>query len=367
MIGVERTERGLFASWWWTVDRLLFGAVIALALVGVILVFAASPPVAERIGAPPLHFVRRHLAFLVPAALLLLGCSLLNQRGVRRLSLALLGLSLAGILATLLIGIEIKGAQRWLTLAGFNLQPSEFAKPALSVVAAWLLTNAGGLRAAVALYAVVVALLALQPDIGMAAVVVAVAGVQLFVAGMPWRWLCGLVATGILAAWQAYALLPHVASRIDRFLNPEAGDAYQVTRAMEALKAGGLAGRGPGEGVAKYLLPDAHSDFIFAAAAEEFGLLAGLGLISLFAFIMLRGLWRAAHARDRFAQLAATGLLAQFGLQAVINMGVNLHLLPTKGMTLPFISYGGSSLCALAITIGMALALTRRRSGGETT
>ena len=257
---------------------------------------------------------------------------------------------------------EVKGAHRWLPIFGTPLQPSEFVKPAVVVVTAHLLASRPGLAGlprSLLLVLPVLVVLVRQPDIGMTAVVSAVYGVQLFLAGIAWLWVALLAGAAVFGAWQAYVWLPHFAERIDDFLDPDSL-GYQVESALRAVAAGGLFGRGPGEGVQKWRLPDAHADFIFAATAEEFGIVACLLLVALFTFLVLRGLWRVLETGDRFVQLAATGLVAQVGLQAVINMAVNLNLIPTKGMTLPFISYGGSSLLALAITVGMLLALTRR-------
>jgi cell division protein FtsW len=367
MTAFARTDRGLIATWWWTVDRLLLTALLVLALIGIVLVFAASPPVAQRLGLPELHFVGRHVVLLVPALALMVAASLLNARGVLRLGVGLLALGVALMLATLVLGTPVKGARRWLTLGTLTLQPSELVKPGLAVACAWLLASRPGLQGA-ALACLLVGAVALilqqQPDIGMAAIVVLVLAVQLFLGGLPWLLVLAVAGLGTLGAWQMYRMFPHVAGRIDSFLDPDSV-GFQVAQARRAVMAGGWTGRGPGEGIAKYHLPDAHADFILAAAAEEFGLLVTLGLVLLLAFVVLRGLWRAFHTPGRFALLAAAGLLAQFGLQALINIGVNLDLLPTKGMTLPFISYGGSSLLALGLGMGMVLALTRRRGPGE--
>jgi len=331
-------------------------------------VFASSPPVASRIGLPSLHFALRHLLYLLPAALLLLGSSLLSPRGVWRLACGLYAVSAVMLLLTLLVGAEIKGARRWLEVGGVILQPSEFAKPALMVIVAGLLAQAPGLRnvlPALAAAGVTVLLLLAQPDVSMALMVVLLVGVQLFVAGLPWLLVGALGGVGLLALWQAYLWFPHVAGRIDSFLDPAAGDRYQVGLALKAIGGAAWFGSGPGEGQVKYALPDAHSDFVFAVIAEEFGLIACLVLLGLIAFVLLRGLERVQLAHDRFTMIAATGLLVLFGLQAFVNMAVNLSLLPATGMTLPFISYGGSSLCALALGMGMLLALTRRRSAME--
>jgi cell division protein FtsW len=368
MMSLRRTERSLLARWWWTVDHGLLAGFGLLAASGLIFVLASSPAVASRLGLPSLHFVGRHVVFLLPAAVLLLGCSLLSPKGVRRLAIALLSASLVMIVLTLLIGPETKGATRWLPIAGLVVQPSEFVKPALVVVVAALLARSPGMSnvlPAILLTALILLLLLAQPDVGMALMLGALLAVQLFVAGLPWLLVVALILAGGLALWQAYLFFPHVAERVDRFVDPASGDYYQVGLALEAVRGAAWFGSGPGEGRVKYALPDAHSDFVFAVIAEEFGLLACLALLGLFGFILLRGLQRAEQIPDRFALLAAAGLIAQFGLQVVVNLGVNLSLLPAKGMTLPFISYGGSSLCALALGMGMFLALTRRRPSGE--
>lgn len=364
MIAFPRTDRSIVASWWWTVDRLLLAGIGLLAAVGVILVFAASPAVSERLYGDGTHFVEKHVMFLIPASFLLVGVSMLAPLGVRRLAVAMLVTFGLLLILTLFFATEVKGARRWLSLAGVVVQPSEFVKPALAVVTAWLLTRRPGLGAlpeTAALVGVVLMILAKQPDIGMAAVIGFVYAAQLFIAGIGWVWVVGMLGAGLFAAWQAYLFWPHFHQRIDSFLDPHSL-GYQVEQALRAVDAGGLWGRGPGEGVTKFRLPDAHADFIFAATAEEFGILACLLLLGLFGFIILRGLSRVSQATDRFSQLAAAGLVAQIGIQALINMAVNLNLIPTKGMTLPFVSYGGSSMLALAIGAGMLLALTRRNA-----
>jgi cell division protein FtsW len=368
MMTFSRTERGLLARWWWTIDHGLLVGLGLLALSGLVFILASSPAVASRLGVPSLHFVGRHVIYLVPAALLLLGCSLLSPKGVMRVAVCLLAVSLTMIVLTLLIGPETNGARRWLPIAGLAIQPSEFVKPALVVVAAALLARTPGLTNAlpvILLNALVLVLLLAQPDVGMALMVGALLAVQLFVAGLPWLLVVGLALLAGLALWQAYLFFPHVAERFDRFLDPGSGDHYQVGLALEAVRGAAWFGSGPGEGRVKYALPDAHSDFVFAVIAEEFGLIACLAVIGLFGFVLLRGLHRTELVGNRFALLAATGLIVQFGLQAIINLGVNLSLLPAKGMTLPFISYGGSSLCALALGMGLFLALTRRRPSVE--
>jgi len=368
MIALPRTDTSRLGAWWWTVDRWALLAVLVLAALGALMVLAASPAVAERLNYDSFYFVRRHLVLLIPAGAIVFLVSLLSPTGVRRLGLVLFVLGLLGLLATLLVGHEAKGARRWIQLAGLSLQPSEFVKPAFAVVTAWLFALQRRQRAglpgdaiAMGLLAAVLALVTLQPDLGMVVTIGAVWLAQYFVAGVPLLWAGALGIGGVAGLTVAYVSLPHVQSRIDRFFDPSSGDSYQIDTALNAFSAGGFFGRGPGEGVVKSTLPDAHADFIFAVVGEEFGIVACLVILGLFAFIVLRGFARLFQEEDLFVLLAAGGLLTQFGLQAIINMAVTLHLVPTKGMTLPFVSYGGSSLLALSIATGMALALTRRR------
>lgn len=369
MIPPTRADTSIIGRWWWTVDRWMLVALFALSVTGILMVMAASPAVAERLGLESFHFVRRQFIFLIPALAIMIVVSLLSPLAVRRVAMAGLLLTLLGLLATMVVGHEVNGATRWIKLGPLLMQPSEFVKPTLAVVTAWIIAErqkneefpgysiAGGLLLAV------LAFLVAQPDFGMAVVVGTVFFAQLFMGGMPMTWVAVLVVIGLGGMSLAYMLLPHVASRIDRFLDPTSGDSYQVDKSIEAFVNGGVFGRGPGEGVVKLVLPDAHSDFIFAVVGEEFGLFAGLTIIAVFAFVVLRGFYRMLQERNVFILLATGGLLVQFGAQAIVNMGVNTRLLPAKGMTLPFISYGGSSLFALALTMGMVLALTRRRSG----
>ena len=359
---LARTDRSLLGTWWWTIDRTLLATLALLAAIGVVLVFAASPAVAVRKYGDGTHFIVRHIVFLAPSAAALLLCSLMRPLGVLRLAKGMCVVFGAMLVLTFLVGIDINGARRWLGAGALRLQPSEFLKPALAVMVAWLLSRQpgmAGLPRTLAVVLPVLALLAAQPDVGMAAVVAGVYGAQLFVAGIAWFWVIGLAGAGALGLWGAYLYLPHFTIRVNDFLHADTL-GYQVEQALRAVAAGGLFGRGPGEGVTKFHLPDAHADFIFAATAEEFGIVACLLLVGLFAFIVARSLWRVAETGDRFVQLAAAGLVVQFALQSLVNMAVNLNLMPTKGMTLPFISYGGSSFVALAIGMGMLLALTRR-------
>ncbi|MGF1563465.1 MAG: FtsW/RodA/SpoVE family cell cycle protein [Geminicoccaceae bacterium] len=360
-----RTDTGLLAQWWWTVDRGLLLLVAVLAVIGVMMVAAASPPVAEKNNLPAMHFVANHLRFMLPAALVLFIASLLSPTGVWRTGALVLAMALLLMVVVLAIGTPIKGAQRWIDLGPVNVQPSEFLKPSLAVVVAWLLARREDLAGAVpalALTAFAVALLIMQPDTGMAVTVAAVFALQVFLAGLPWIVMLLIAGVGVGLAVLAYSSLAHVRARIDTFLDPESGgDTYQIDRAIEAIQAGGLFGKGPGEGVVKYLLPDAHSDFIYAVVIEEFGVAIALFILVLFAWLFWRALSRLDEVADRFTLLAGAGLIGHFILQVMINIGVNLHVLPTKGTTLPFISYGGSALTGMALTMGWLLALTRRR------
>jgi cell division protein FtsW len=368
---LSRDERNPLSQWWWTVDRPLLGAIIALMLCGVILSLAASPPVATRIGLDPFHFFNHHVLFLLPAFVVLIGVSFLSPRQIRRGAVIVFAVSIALIALTLLVGPEVKGSRRWITLLGVNIQASESAKPAFVVIAAWLFSESANrpempaTSMALALLLMLVALLVMEPDFGQTMLILMVWGALFFIAGMRMVWVAGLAGAAGAGLFGAYLLVPHVAGRIRRFMNPASGDTFQVDTAMEAFANGGWFGLGPGEGIAKRNLPDSHTDFVFAVAAEEFGIVLCLALLALFAFIVIRSLSRAYANDDMFSRFAASGLAILFGVQAAINMSVNLQLIPAKGMTLPFISYGGSSIISLAYGVGMMLALTRLRPQTE--
>jgi cell division protein FtsW len=368
---LSRADDSLLGRWWWTVDRWTLGAIGALIGVGYIMMLAASPAVAERIGQSRDLFIFKQVFFLAVAAAIVVGVSLLSPRAVRRLAVVGCLAALALTAATLVVGVEIKGARRWISLPGMSVQPSEFLKPCFAVTAAWLIQEGRryrrfpGTLLACGVFAMIVLLLKSQPDIGMLAVVTAVFLAQLYVAGM--NLFLVAAALGMIGGGSvmAYFLFPHVQSRVERFLHPETGDSYQITTALEAFGNGGLLGRGPGEGRVKDVLPDAHADFVYAVAGEEFGMLVCLLILMVFAFIVLRGLLRLLKEQDLFIVLSCAGLITGFGLQAFVNMASTLKLIPTKGMTLPFISYGGSSAMAVALGMGMLLALTRRRHRGD--
>ena len=367
----SRTDRSMLSHWWWTVDRWTVAAIIVIVATGAILALAASPPVAQRIGLDTFYFAHRQFILLPIALILMFSVSLLNREGVRLLALVCFGLSVLLMIYTMFSGVEIKGATRWIFIAGNSLQPSEFVKPSFAIVTAWMFAawrlreDFPGYMVAVGLYLAVAALLLMQPDVGMAILVSVAWGVQFFLAGLPMVLVMAFGVVFIIGGFAAYFNFDHVQSRIDRFFDPAGSEAYQVARSLEAFINGGIFGRGPGEGQIKAVLPDAHADFIFAVAGEEFGLMLTLLIVGLFLFVVLRGFVRAFRETDLFVQLAVAGLLVQFGLQAIINMASTLNLMPTKGMTLPFISYGGSSMMALALGIGTVLALTRERPGQD--
>ena len=367
----SRTDKSFLGQWWWTVDRVTLALLLTICLFGIVLVTAASPSVAERINTSSNHFIIRHLIFLVPSVILLVGISMASIQQVWRLSVVVLGAALFMMVLVPLIGDEVKGAQRWIGIGPLSIQPSELAKPAFIVVAAWLIARQKekpefpGIVFASGLYGLTVLLLVLQPDMGMTFIVTASFFAIIFLAGLPFRWIILLMVLAIGAAVAAYFSFDHVQSRFDRFINPESGDTYQIDRSLSAFRHGGLLGTGAGQGTVKMHIPDAHADFIFAVAGEELGMIMTVILVGLYAYVIIRGYNRIMDTDNIFIILASGGILTLFGLQALINMGSSIHLLPTKGMTLPFISYGGSSLLSSGIAMGVLLALTRRqgRSG----
>jgi cell division protein FtsW len=369
-ISFARTDTSVVGRWWWTVDRWMLLAITLLLAYGAILTLAASPAAAARIKIDPMILIRQQLILMPVALAIMFVISLLEPKWVRRVAVIGFGIALLATVATLFFADEVKGARRWISLAGFNLQPSEFLKPTLAICAAWMCAHARlddgfpGRLIATGIAGVAICVLVLQPDIGMAAVTGAIWFSILFLAGLPLVWIAAFILTAAGGILLAYHTLPHVAARVNLFLDPTTGDNFQVRKSLDAFREGGLFGKGPGEGTVKAQLPDAHSDFIFAVAGEEFGLIACLLIVGTYAFIVLRGLSRAFNENNLFVLYATAGLMAGFGLQALINMASALNLIPTKGMTLPLISYGGSSLFALAIGLGMVLALTRKRAGG---
>jgi cell division protein FtsW len=370
LIPVGRADRSPLASWFWTIDRPLVCLLIILMAVGVIAVAAASPAAARRLSdasfhLEPLHFLERQMIWALLSLPLMLAVSMLSPQGARRFALAGFAVSLALLCLVPQFGMAKNGAVRWLAIGGFQLQPVEFLKPCFVVAMALLMSlkfDDRGLPViavgAMALVAVL-ALLVIQPDFGQAALITAIWLVLATLSGLPLVAVGGVAAAGAAGIALGYRFEPHVRNRIDGFLHGE-GDTYQVDRALDCFRSGGMFGTGPGEGVAKFRLPEAHTDYIFAVIGEEFGAMACFALALLYLAIVLRVLLQLLDEKDPFTMLAATGLVTLFGGQALINMAVNVALAPAKGMTLPFISHGGSSFLATAIGMGLLLSLTRR-------
>lgn len=371
-LSFSRSSRNIVANWWWTVDKWLLATVVFLLGCGVVLSLSASPAVAQRIHVSTYHFVYRHGFYLCLASAVMLCFSMMGLRSIRRLAILGYGAAVLLVMMTLVFGVEIKGARRWLNL-GFQIQPSEFLKPTFIVVTAWLFEmqrrykNFPGVWISIALCGFTCLLLLRQPDYGMTFVVAAVWFVQLFLAGLPIKRLviigCGLIILfGI-----AYLALPHVQVRVEQMLAGVIGGepSYQVKRSLEAFKNGGVFGVGVGEGVVKWHIPDAHTDFIFPVAAEEYGMFLCLLIVGAYSLVVVRSMWLSGRDDNMFIVLSVCGLAVSFGLQAFVNMASTLQLGPTKGMALPLISYGGSSLIGAAVGVGMLLALSRKNIHAE--
>jgi cell division protein FtsW len=367
----SRMERGPLADWWWTVDRAMLVMFVMLMLFGILVSLAGSPPVAERLNYGTFHFVIRQMIFLVPAVIILVVTSFLSPRYVRRLALLVYVGAMALVVYALIYGVEIKGARRWINFAGMALQPSEFLKPAFVVLVAWAFSEGGrrtdvpGNIIGLLLLAITIIPLVLQPDIGQTGLISIVWAGLVFLSGLHMFWVVALGGIGCAGIYAAYLFLPHVTARFDRFLNPESGDTFQIDNALRSFTEGGWYGKGPGEGTVKRILPDSHTDFVFAVTAEEFGIIVCMVLLFVFMIIVMRGLILSRRSEEPFARLAGAGLIMLFGVQSCINMAVNVHLIPAKGMTLPFISYGGSSIISLALGMGFLLAVVRKRPRAE--
>lgn len=362
----SRADQSTLGTWWWTIDHWLLGSAIILLILGALLGLSASPMVACRLGLDYFFFVKRHLMVLIPALLVMLTISLTSIRQMRYIAWVVFFFSLAFMLLTPFMGSEIKGAKRWVSLFGFSLQASEFIKPSFAIVAAWLFSkNALGYKSknwgiSAFFFALILVLLLLQPDFGMTFVVSLIWLTQLFIAGLPFRWVTILIGLGFIGVVAAYFTFSHVAQRIDNFLSGGETEKFQVTQSLEGLRAGGLVGVGPGEGVVKRHLPDAHADFIFSVAGEEFGYILCIVIIILYLFIICRSFYHIYKSGNLFIVLALVGIIMQYALQAFINIASTVNLIPTKGMTLPFLSYGGSSLLGVSLGMGMLLCLTRK-------
>ncbi|RCL02681.1 MAG: cell division protein FtsW [Candidatus Tokpelaia sp. JSC188] len=365
---LSRIDHGSIANWWWTIDRSILAACLLLMGLGILLSFAASPAVAQKIGiADSFHFVKLHIKYTLPAFFMMIAVSFMAPHNIRRCCLLLLAITVLLMILTLFIGIEIKGARRWISFLGIRIQPSEFMKPALIITLAWLFSEQKrhhniipAYFMAIVLCIVCAFLLFLEPDIGQTLLVSATGGALFFLAGVSWAVILLFFTLIIVGSIGAYVALDHVRERIKGFLTGD-GNTFQVDVGREAIINGGWFGQGPGEGTVKRIIPDAHTDFIFSVAAEEYGIILCMLIVLLFAFIVIRSLFIATKEHEQFTCFSIAGIAMLFGCQSIVNIAVNLHLMPPKGMTLPFISYGGSSLFAVALTIGSLLAFTRKR------
>lgn len=366
MVSFSRSDDSAIGQWWWTVDRSLLFAFLLMIIFGILMAMAATPMVADRIGIEKFYFLKRHLLYVVPSLMVIFYVSNFNDSQIKKFAVIIFGVAILLSILTLFVGTEIKGARRWISILGFSIQPSEFAKPALAVLTAWMFTEQRrypefrGKYIAALFLAIFDSILVLEPDIGMAVVTTAIWFGQLFVNGLPIIFVIVSVAVGIIGLLFAYLFLPHFTARMDKFLDPTVGDHYQINRSLEAFANGGLFGVGPGEGVVKKHIPDAHADFVFAVLGEEFGFFICAFVVVIIAFIVIYGMLKSLKEGNLFKIIASVGLLAQFGLQSFINIASALCIIPTKGMTLPFISYGGSSMIAISVAVGMILALNKK-------
>lgn len=360
-------DPSILGRWWRTVDRPSLAALLLLILVGLLMSFAASVPLAEKKDQAQFYYVTRHAVFAAMSYCVIVALSVAPVDEARRHGVRLFLLAFVAVLFLPLFGTDFgKGAVRWYSF-GLSVQPSEFLKPGLAVLTGWMMaaslrpSGPPGVVMSFAVTLAVVAMLAMQPDFGQALLVVTAWGAMFFAWGAPIILIVFFVGLGVGLVWFAYTNFQYVASRIDDFLSPDFDPTSQIGYATTAIQKGGLFGVGAGEGSVKWSLPDAHTDFVMAVAAEEYGLLFCLAVIGLYLFITLRAISRLMRERDAFVRVAGTGLATLFGVQAFVNIGVTFTLLPAKGMTLPFVSYGGSSMLASGIAMGLLLALTRRR------
>ncbi|MEM6495892.1 MAG: putative peptidoglycan glycosyltransferase FtsW [Pseudomonadota bacterium] len=364
---LSRADQSLLTRWWFSVDHLQLLAILCLFAVGLIVSLSASPSVADAKELPTYYFAKRHAVFASIGLLVVLVLSLQSATETRRTALLVFALALAGLAVVHFLGSEANGAQRWLRVAGLSIQPSEIAKPAFVVLSGWAFAETRrrhdmpAFPIALAMYAVFAGFLLLQPDVGLFILISLAWGVMLFLSGISLIWLGGMAALGALALIGAFFTMPHVQQRLSQFMSSDIDARSQIGQAYQSFTQGGFFGVGPGEGTIKTSLPDAHTDFIFAVIAEEYGVAICLLLLSLYALIVLRAFLRAVAEPDLAVRFAIIGLAVLFGGQAVINMGVNVGLFPAKGMTLPLISAGGSSMLGISVTLGMLLALTRHR------
>lgn len=363
-----RTDRSATAMWWWTLDRVTLALVLILLLLGFFFSFSSSPVAAPHTSDyDPFYYTKRHFFFAILTAGVMITISMLSLKGIKRVSLLAYGCAISIMAMLPLIGHAAKGGRRWLELGPLSLQPSEFLKPALIILIAWMFSEGQkgkgvpGVTIAFCLYGLAIALLLIQPDVGQSILITIAFGACFFISGVPFRWIMGMLVTAGAGLVGLFFIQPHFRNRLLGFFNPDADSSYQVNSAKAAIANGGFLGKGLNEGVMKRHIPDLHTDFIYSVVAEEYGLWLTLILIGIFGFIVIRGLVKSMAMQDPFRQIATSGLYIMLGMQVIINVSVNLGLIPPKGMTLPFISYGGSSMLALGLCLGFILALTRKR------
>lgn len=369
----SRKNAGVFARWWWTIDRWILSSIIVLMAIGILLSFASTPSVATRLNLDPFFFVKRHVGLLPLALILMLTFSFSNSLQIRRLATLVFMISLILLLITPIIGYEIKGAKRWINLLGFSMQVSEIIKPVFAVFSAWMISEQikdhsfPGISISLLGLTFTVVLLLLQPDMGMTFVMIMTWGVQIFTAGLPLIIIFIFGAMLIFGGVASYFFFPHFQTRINQFLGSGStdtnSDLYQIKKSLSAFSSGGVWGRGPGEGIIKKYVPDAHADFVFSVVGEEFGFILCFVIVLLFCLIMGRSLIKSIQENSIFVIMATSGLIMQMCIQAFVNIASTLHMIPTKGMTLPFISYGGSSLLSTSLTMGILLCLTKKKIG----
>ena len=366
----SRSRRTLIGEWWRSVDQVTLSILVCLLGAGLILSMASSPAAAERLDyGNAFYFLYKHMIFVGMGIFGMFIVSLFDAVNARRIAVLTLIGAFCLMLALPFIGYEVKGATRWVRIGPLGLQPSEFAKPAFIVFAAWMFSirhrdpNVPAVGIVFLTYAALVGLLLAQPDFGQSFLLTLGFAAVFFFAGLSLGWLLIMLGISVLGVLAAYLTLPHVRARVSAFISPNTSDSYQTDKALEAISSGGFFGQGPGEGSVKYLLPDGNTDFIFAVTVEEFGFLISTILILLMAGFVIQTFRNALRLNDYFCQLAVAGLATLVGMQAIINLFVNLNMAPSKGMTLPFISNGGSSMLAMCFTAGLILAFTRRRPG----
>lgn len=370
-MAISRNRNNIISAWWYTIDRYILSGIIVLISIGFMLVMAASPTVAERIGLSYYHFVQKQFIYIIMGIGIMIFISLMPPLATRRFSILAFFVFMALLVAVDVAGFETKGAKRWLYIGGISIQPAELLKPFFAIFIAWILTRKNsdnkfpGFTISIATFGIIAFFLIRQPNLSMAATIGVIWLAQMFIGGLNILIIIGLGVGGIASLFGAYYYLPYVQNRINTFLNSSAGggDNYQTEKSLEAFQNGGIFGTGAGEGVIKQILPDAHTDFIFSVAGEEFGLLFCLLVVAIYGFIIFRCIYRAYHENDLFIMLAVTGLTMQLFFQAIVNMGVATNLIPNTGMTLPFVSYGGSSMISVSIVVGMILSLTQKKFG----